>query len=285
MVEILGKKLIVYTAGGMCNRLRPISTAVKLAQILNRELFIFWEPDFRCPINYNELFDNRHKFIYADDMLKLENCSICISPWDMKQEDVIFGRSILKTLLHRTRITNKICPIGCDAVDNNIEAENLILYSGYYFRQIERVEAIKYIKNLIPKKEIQNKINKYEKKYNINKDVIGAHVRGSDININVREYDRQFKKIDKNKKIFICSDDLEYEDYFIKRYKKRIIRIPKENYAFKMNLDNESWFNNTALNKESVKEGLIDLYLLSKTNIQVGFEGSSFLQIARILGQ
>ncbi len=277
------KKLIIYTSGGLCNRLRPISSSMRLAEMLERELWIFWEPDFRCPINYNELFDNKHNFIYSNDMLKLEDTSICVSEWDIKQEEVVFGRSIFRYLINKK--SNNICPDGCDTVTKDIESENLILFSGYFFRQVEMIENEKYLKALRPKIDIQNRIDVISKTLNLNKDVIGMHVRGSDINVGVEEYDFQFKKYKESERVFICSDDKKYEDFFIRKYGNKIIRFDKKYYSYRVNADNKSYIDNTTMEHDGMKESLIDLYLLSKTDIKVYFKNSSFAQIALLLGK
>ena len=120
---------------------------------------------------------------------------------------------------------------------------------------------------------------------NLNTSVIGCHLRGTDLH-NENAINRVKEKIneDKEKLLFICSDEQEIEEEF--KMNRRTILNPKSSYV-KLNSAKRGWGNNCLRDSESVKEALKDMCLLSFCNIQNNdyhtYPTSTFLHISRLI--
>jgi len=106
-------------------------------------------------------------------------------------------------------------------------------------------------------------------------------LRATDFNTFIPKFDREYKWIEgqPDEKFFVLSDDPNVEKKFSK-LKNVIVRM-KEHYVEKENED-AGWCGNVERSSESVMDALIDLTILSKTNIMVN-SPSSFLKTALLL--
>lgn len=133
--------------------------------------------------------------------------------------------------------------------------------------------------NIKPVDEIENKIQKYIKNYDI-QNIIGIHVRRTDYTGNIigkilngSNSDQEFfEYIEKysNKNFFIATDNKETQDLYINKYKERVLFYSKIK-------------NTTSLRQTSLENAVIDIYILSYNKRIKGTYNSSFTEFARYL--
>ena len=104
---------------------------------------------------------------------------------------------------------------------------------------------------------------------------IGVHVRRTDHaishnNSSTSEFFQRIDKLPKDSKIFLATDDPVEEEAFLERYGDRVLWYPKRSR------DRDSI--------EGVQDGVVDLFLLSRTQRILGSYGSTFSRTAGFLG-
>nr|MDA3779978.1 alpha-1,2-fucosyltransferase [Bacteroidales bacterium] len=159
-------------------------------------------------------------------------------------------------------------------------SKNPLFSSGrsidYEFQNIPkkiREEFLYYFNKLSPIESIQKEIDKFSKKHKLS-NFIGIHVRRGDFKESIEvstdeKFIKRMKEILKennSQKFFLCTDSKDTEENFRKIFPGKIISYKKVN--FKRD------------NLKFVQEGLIDLYLLSKTKSILGSYLSSFTEVA-----
>ena len=69
MIRFITKKIIVKVQSGMCNRLIPFVTGLRLSDLLKSEFFLYWDDNCRdTAYNYKG-----EKTLYNDMFEKIEN--------------------------------------------------------------------------------------------------------------------------------------------------------------------------------------------------------------------
>jgi len=123
--------------------------------------------------------------------------------------------------------------------------------------------------------------NKFIEENDIDEFTIGVHLRATDFDVVVPKFDREYRWIQDqpDNKFFVLSDDKTTEKKF-NRLQNVVVR-EKDHYVEKAN-QNSSWCDNVERTKESVIDSLIDLTILSKTNIIIN-SPSSFLKTSLLL--
>ena len=142
------------------------------------------------------------------------------------------------------------------------------------------------LKSLIPTNYINDRVENLSEQFNLNKDVLGIHARATDfIGETLDKYEIAINSIINNnpsQKILFCSDSLEWETNIVNKYPNNIIVRLKKDYITKIN-EGTGWINNAHTSEDSVIEGLIDIYLLSKTNFIMYNPNSTFAKIVNYL--
>ena len=75
---------------------------------------------------------------------------------------------------------------------------------------------------------------------------------------------------------------MEWEKYVKQTFPDNIIVREKNSFVEKYDI-NKGWINNVLTTEESVVEGLIDIYLLSKTNFLHYNSESTFAKIVKLI--
>lgn len=129
--------------------------------------------------------------------------------------------------------------------------------------------------------KIKNFCDQYCKKHNITSFTIGIHLRATDFNTYIPKFNREYKWIEDQpeESFFVISDDPNIEKKFNK-LDNVVVRM-KDHYVEKENSELD-WCGNIERTSDSVMDALIDLTILSKTNIMIN-SPSSFLKTALLL--
>jgi hypothetical protein len=142
--------------------------------------------------------------------------------------------------------------------------------------------------------EILSVVNDFSERHNINKTVIGLHVRKTDFGQKVNEnFLVDLVRSNPKQKYFVCTDELSVTNKF--SIFSNCIQYEKSDYPTRLN-EFSGWNSGTVDNigrnfnfnitrsRQATINGLIDLCLLSKTNM-VTTSSSSFLSLAMLFDQ
>ena len=279
------KYIIVYCTSGLGNRLRSLSSAYAISKKTGRTLKVYWDNRIPngCLAPWSELFENDIEQITNEEMQKLDDCKVCADKYDADREDWHFKNPTLKIL------TDKYGAHGKDGATIGDKQKNIVIFNNNFLNAVTTEESYEFIKLLKPKKEIQDKIDSINEKLSLNYDIIGIHARGTDFSSTVEYYTEQIDKhlsVNPTQKFFLSTEDPNYEKYITSKYGDKIIYRVKNNYIKR---DNQSmaWnnYNSFSITTEHTKEAVEDLFLLSKTNIDIYHPRSTFSEIARIISK
>ena len=276
------KTIIPYCTAGVGNRMRTIASCGVISQMSDRTLKIYWDNKQQngCLAPFNELFKNKIETISLEELQNLNNCSMCVEKYDANRENWEFGVPVLQTL------TDKFGANGKDSFSFNDEKQNVIVYNIRFLSNIDLDKSHEFLRSLKLAEELQNNVDKVITTLGLNKNVIGIHARGSDFNVPVTYYINKIRDVmttHPNQMFYLSTEDKNYENTIVNTFKNNIlVRTDKNNYIHKTN--NLPWSHKTFVRDGAhSKEALEDLYILSKTNLQIYHELSTYAEIAKIL--
>ena len=257
------KKLYIYCDGGFGNRYGTLLGGLHVATYHNMHPIIIWRNTPSCRLSLDKIFIN--EFNVIDE--PLDNFSDCIL---MMHEDFIRGKENYNIN-------------SFDSIDNlPIGEYGDYLYNNNWIPEWMDENSIVHMgKNLLFLDSIKHFSDMFAKNHGIDKFTIGVHLRATDFNTYTPKFDKEYKWIEQQpeQKFFVLSDDLNIEKKFNKL--DNVVVRRKEHYVEKENNEG-GWCGNIERSEESVMDALIDLTILSKTNIIVN-SLSSFLKTSLLL--
>ncbi|WP_339925657.1 hypothetical protein [uncultured Cyclobacterium sp.] len=262
----LNKTFIVKPFGGLGNRMRVISSFLFLKKMFNAKLKIIWLANDELNANYFDLFQEHPDFEVLKDLgsFKYVKTSYQKSLFKKKVAKLInfligIDYCVFDSDMHK----------GYDEVVSIINDNNVI-----FFNTCEEVyqfnEGLRSIKI---RSDLETRLARILVNLNFDKKTFGIHVRRTDHNIAIKSsplilfeevLDNEFKN-DLELKAYIASDDISVISELKLKYKGRIVFMSKV-------------FGRDT--KEGIVDGLIELYLLSKTSKIYGSYWSSYSKIA-----
>jgi len=280
------KNLICMSIGGLCNRLRPLSSCYKTALSSQRKMSIWWVRNFRCDCEFSDLFENEIESINACDILNLDQMKIYAHSYASVQKYAkIENETISSEIFNKFPRVN----IGGFLKDINHLTEKNVMVLNDRFMEYGNIER-DFLWNLRPTEDIRQKVSEIISNLNIDNNVIGVHARGSDFaesfRINSDYYAKQMQvhlDRDKSVRFLVCSDDHEYEDELAKRFPNNSIKLRDGKKYMCRFKDNKGLQNNIHMSTDAMKESVIDLFLLASCNLIIGHKSSSFYQVSCIL--
>lgn len=277
------KKIICYTSGGLCNRILPLLSLIKLNDVIDSELYLYWPVDRICGVKFDDIFEYKIKLIEVDFLESLsekDTFYYCKYPESITNEINLYQRNFFKKI-----IGLKLIAHGDEQSILNTNKNNILIFSPTQLKFIDNFDFKFKFEQLKIKKDIISKANEIGENLQLNKNIIGAHLRGADFNKPFSIYLNQItKEIEQNKqcKIFISSGEKEIEERISQIYPHNIIRRNNKNFIKKYN-ENLPWENNVVMNSNQVIDGLIDILLLSKTNFKIYDDTSTFAQCIKLI--
>ena len=283
------KTIINYSTSGLGNRLRPLSSCYAISKKSGRKLKAYWDnitPN-GCLAKWDELFENELETISLDDVRNLNDCLLLTesghSGHGMDREAQKFGKTALKELSNNNPYRHY------ESFSYDDKQENVIVYHNNFLPTVSKEDADEFLINLKPIKPIQDKIDSYVEELGLNKNVIGIHARGTDFGTRIVDYVNAVKQIlsqNPNQKLFLSTEDPEYEQILTELYPNNIIIRKKENYIIKKD-DSLAWndHNSFSITTAHAQEAVEDIFLLAHTNIVIYHPMSSFAEISRIISK
>lgn len=257
------RTLNIYCDGGFGNRYGTLLGGLAVANYHKMRPVVVWRDTSACRLPFHEIFTSDIDVV--DQPLQDFSSSVLLM-----HEDFIQGVKNYNINSFESIDDLPVSNCGSYVYNNNWIPEwldeHFVIEAG---RQLKFVDKIK------------NFCDQYCKKHSITPFAIGIHLRATDFNTFIPKFDREYKWIEgqPEEKFFVLSDDPNVEKKFSK-LKNVIVRM-KEHYVEKENKD-AGWCGNVERSSESVMDALIDLTILSKTNIMVN-SPSSFLKTALLL--
>jgi len=263
------------STGGIANRLKTMVSLMRLAEKTESRFSFYWPKNKLCNINFCELFESPNKeisFEEAKNILRSKNKKYYLDGLNLfdfpGKKKVIFAgwRFIIGK--------NEKISLSKDMFFRN---EKSLDYKFWKVPLKIRKEIQEGLKSFKPINPLKSKINFFEKKYTLHERV-GIHMRRGDFK-EAQEISpddkfiikiKQILKTNPKTKFFLCTDDKNSEKLLKKNFGNKIISYPKKNFD--------------RLDEKFIQQGLIDLFLLSKTKEILGTYLSSFTELAWWIG-
>lgn len=257
-------KLFIYCDGGFGNRYGTLLGGLAVSNHYNLIPVVNWRDTSACRLPFDEIFDNKEIAVIDEPLQNFTDCVL------MMHQDFVMGKKNYNINTFPGIESLPILDDGNYVYNNNWIPdwmdENLVIESG----------------RTLPFKSLYfDKTNTFIEENEIDEFTIGLHLRATDFDTVVPNFNREYKWIQNqpDKTFFVLSDDKNVENKF-KQLNNVIIR-EKDHYVEKVN-ENSSWCDNVERTKESVIDSLIDLTILSRTNIIIN-SPSSFLKTSLLL--
>ena len=273
-------KLINYCSGGLGNILLPLSSCIFLSKKTDRELIICNEPTFRCQIEISDLFNENFKCINKNELENFQPLKIYGN-----REDISFDKS-----LYSNGVLDKLSSShGCTPINNlnlNDDSKNILIYHNDFIPQVNIEDSISELRKLKINDSIKEMSETFVHENRISNETIGVHARGTDFNSSLEIYLKQIENViseTPNCKIFFCSDEDSWEKVVSDKFPNNLIVRRKKSNLTRYNPNNPNWSNNVLTDKNSVIDGFVDLIILSKCNLKIYNQHSSFSKLAKLL--
>lgn len=253
------RQLILVPTAGLCNRMNAILCAIALQKDLSWDINVFWEKDEDCCADFYDLF------------MPIPNVNVHkLTSWFYKPG--VKKNLFLPYLLRRFHFD--LCLNGNKSTFKDIKS-TLLSAQSIYIHSFNRfsTQDITYSihKYFTPAPSIQEMIADVTKTYSSN--TIGVHIRRTD-NIKAIEnnplekyHDLISKELAKNPGtcFYIATDDESIKEELRATFGNCIIT-------------RKNVINRNTL--EGMREAVVDLYCLAKTNIIIGSSHSTFSLMA-----
>ncbi len=279
------KRIIMGREGGLGDRLFNLISGLRLAECTKRKPILWWPKTYHCEAEFSELFEPFQNLQTINKDIKEIR----------KISDLILERKTLEArenrqgkLFHyiKSNLNVKIIFLNFEGICYLPEEKN-ILNNINLQKKIDN-ELKDYLRKLRPRKDLKKKIDSFAS-INFDKDTVSIHLRRTDFPMQInwvmqtdKEIIRILKKyLRKNPKtrFFLATDSKKTQKTLKKTFKERLVIYPKKYWARRL------WTGNIYRSKESIRDSLIELYLLSKTKTFLRFDEKSgcFNEIARML--
>jgi hypothetical protein len=267
--------LIIKPEAGLGNRIRAISSFIYLKNLIDADLQVVWEPDRTLNADFEYLFQPNPHFTLLNAHFKYRMV--------LAKEKLLNSRfGLVRNLTNNyNKLVRKIVNVDALLLNNevsdlehvkkvcNINRKVLIVTSGQCIQYAEGVRSFEPSDriNLI----IENTASLFKNK------MIGMHIRRTDHKISTsksplylfeNKIDEYLKNHD-NVGVFLATDDPDVERYF------------KDKYSGVVFTHIKSFRRDTT---EGMKDAVVDMFLLSKTEKIYGSYWSSYSNIASLLG-
>ena len=263
--------IVVVPKGGLCNRMRVVDSCISLQNQRTGKPVIkmLWEKDHLLNCSFEDLFQ---PIKYIESVLS--------HPYINHYKHYVNNNS----LPLRSRIKRKLYSRILQSYQK-FDDDNIIdfIYKREYWQSVRKKLIISscidfYSPELLnahlflPVEELQVRIEEQMGKFS--GPCVGIHVRRTD---NAKSKSKSttslfFKEIEKilatnrNYKFFLSTDDADEERLFKKRFGNIIFTQPKKELSRN--------------SKNGIKDALVDLYCLSRTDFIIGSYWSAFTRVA-----
>lgn len=268
------KNLFIYCDGGFGNRFNSLIVGLILSKLGNFNPVIMWPKTSACGSSFKKIFENDYDVIEKtlDYFYPIVNsCAFAMHGNFLNFNTEIFNCNNIKSIdniLQYYKFTNKEF-----FVYNNDRIPDCIT--------LDLIKEVYISLGIKINTKLLDVANNFIEKNNLN-NFYGIHLRDTDFHQidDMSRYDKYYDMVsnDKSKKYFVCSDNKLLEQKFNEL--PNVFIRNKTQYVEKLN-DNSQWANNVNRPEDSVLEAIVDLLILSKSDI-IKTSESSFLKTAKL---
>lgn len=273
--------ILIDCGGGLGNRLGALISGLQVAKICNLSPVINWYTDNSCECDFSKLFNTTlevSKLSKKEILDKTKNYTIVATDKHIP----IYGFSNIvehnKSTIQKIKSSNSPIFYTHNKLPKYLSVQN----------------TIQNLLDISPRKEIVDNVRNFVDQHKIDSNVVGIHIRKTDLNLVNEDTYVQTVLNNPNKRFFVCSDSQEAESKFSSF--SNVIIQPKKEFVTKLVVD-QNWKMknyidiageqkkyNVQRSANSVIEALQDMLILSHTNIERTSRHSSFLQFAVYYG-
>ena len=275
--------LISYLPQLLGNRLRSLAAASAISSELNTPLVINWLQTSDFELNYEDVFEPFYRTATTEEviLIGLENgldLYTEIQNWHGWKQESENGRPLLAWLAMFYK------PNQVSHLERAASSKNLLLYTNDFHRNFSLDVQLTALRNLKLIYKIKSRVSTMLNELQI-RGLPSVHARGSDFTTYVDDKTDWFnyyrgmilERIPHESNFFLTSEDFHLKERLTEEFSSRIIVRDISSYETKPQI--------TPLlpNTTSTADSIVDLYLLSCTNLVVFHPHSSYAQLARIL--
>jgi hypothetical protein len=272
------KNLINCNDGGLGNRLLPMLSSLIIAKKTGYNYRSFWQKNRTCDIDLEKLF-NLEKL----HPITLEE--ICETKPHITKIKNLQTKKYVRDTLYKPENNSGFFDLSKD-FDELIKKGKDVYFDFHHV-----IPSASNDRSLFPKEfsnilrqDIKTKILKLKEDLGLDKNTIGAHIRGTDVRgLKITKVIERIKK-NQTSNFFICSDEKEFEDEL--KGRSNVAMCPKQHYVEKFD-DKNTFRRNCNRSEDQVMGALIDLACLSFCDLSDGGyhsrAQSTFLYSAKII--
>ena len=258
------RKLFIYCDGGFGNRYGTLLGGLAVSNYYNLTPIVNWRNTSACRLSFDEIFENNLIAVIDEPLQNFTDCIL------MMHQDFVMGK--------KNYNINSFSGIGSLPISD----EDDYVYNNNWIPEWMNEDTVIHSGKILPfKSSYFEASNKFIEENGIDEFTVGVHLRATDFDTVVPKFDREYRWIQSQpeNKFFVLSDDKNIEQKFSQL--DNVIARKKDHYVEKAN-QNSSWCDNVERTKESVIDSLIDLTILSRTNMIIN-SPSSFLKTSLLL--
>lgn len=284
------KLFVAYLTSGLGNRLRPLASAMAYAAATGRRLRVYWDtitPN-GCLTPLDQLFKDRFDPISLAEIQALAGRSIGLYTergpgHGVAREAARFGRPQLQFLAEQGST-----PQPCGSLQLDEPNDVVIVYDNNYLDCVPREASIAALRSLMPQDRVVQKVREIVAALGLVPGIKGVHARGTDFGIaEAAEFYTgliQQRLGASDERFFLSTEDAALEDALTGAFPGRIL-TRNDRLHLNLNEGKATWGDpdSFTISADHGIDALVDLYLLSTTELVVYHPGSTFAEIARHL--
>jgi len=275
--------LIAYLPQLIGNRLRSLAAASAISSELNTPLVINWLQTSAFDLSYEDVFEVDFKTASTEEvmLIGLENgldLYTEIQNWHGWKQESQNGRHLLAWLA-------MFCtPNQVSELEPTSTNKNLLLYTNDFHYKFSLDKQLIALRELKLAHNIKSRVYALLNDLHI-RDLPSVHARGSDFTLFLNaktdwfDYYREMilERIPHDSDFFLTTEDFALKERLLEEFSSRVRIRAWSSY--------EAEPSKTPLtpNSTTTADSLVDLYLLSCTNLVVFHPQSSYAQLARVL--
>jgi len=280
------KSIIVVCDGGLANRIRPIFSALALAELLKlpeNSVKIFWKPTSVCEATLADVLDSGLHQLGLIEFSDLGEVGYFAREGCVRNAIRLFSRTEIIELESRyQRLSIDGLPnLRNVLTDSTTRFETLIIFDnqpldlGQDFTRlyISKLARLKFAVN------IEEEANAFLQSNKLNRFSPAVHARSTDFNLKYGFYAQKMSQF-KDQRFFFTSDSLSFEKFAKRDFEQVILR----NKHYPVHKSGFLGFRSDITRRRiDVIDAAVDLKILSSLNLSIYHPGSTYALLAKEL--